>query len=144
MGSDLLNEAASWLGTPYRDRSRVKHLGADCATYIHEVVGKFYSIPALPEYRVSLVTETGFDLWENYLKQIAERLDEPQAGCGVCFKYGQNFSHGGIVDVDGKIWHCWGRKGLAGVSLSSPRFFTLHGVDRPRFYWRVRDELLRA
>jgi len=108
------------------------------------VVATAYDIPPLPSYRVSLVTETGFDLWEQYLNQIAERLDAPVAGCGVCFKYGENFSHGGIVDRDGKVWHCWGRKGLAGVSLSAWPFFSLYGAQRPHFFWRVRDELLRA
>jgi cell wall-associated NlpC family hydrolase len=34
----IASEAMSWLGTPYHHRARVKSHGADCATFIDEVM----------------------------------------------------------------------------------------------------------
>ena len=146
MGSNILDEAKSWEGTPYSWRACIKGLGADCGTYIYAVMHQFYDIPPMPQgYREENVTEGRIgNYWLNYLNGLVEWLDAPEPGDCILLKYGANFCHGGIMDGPRHVWHCYGRRGFAGVTRSPITFFNDRGVMREHRYWRFRPELLRS
>jgi len=145
LGSKILDEARSWEGTPYRWRCRIKGLGADCGTYLHEVMLQFYDIPPMPEgYRENWITEEDGTYWLDWLTPVVEWIDTPEPGDCILVKYGRNFTHGGVIDETGHVWHCYGRKGFAGVTRSPITFFRDRGIMRDHKFWRIRDEFLRA
>lgn len=140
VSDDIEHEAASWEGTPFVWRSCVKHQGVDCATYLHAVFNRFYTMPPLPQkYGQGWLLYGDDPLWLTYLEGIANWHPAPSPGMCVLVKFGENYSHGGFIERRGHVWHCSGRGGKAGVVLSPMSLFARHD----KMYFTIRDELLR-
>jgi len=95
----VIDEAITWLDTPWAHNEAVKGVGVDC--------GQF---PLQVYLNCGLITNDGVDDYpidwalhrdeERYLA-IVERycalVETPESGDLVVFKYGRTFSHGAIV-----------------------------------------------
>ena len=98
---DIVKEALSWLGTPYRNHARVKGAGIDCGQLLLAVYGSLGVLPK--DFDVGYYPEQ----WhlhrdeEKYLGTVLafgrEIIGPPLPGDAVMFKFGRVFSHGGIV-----------------------------------------------
>jgi cell wall-associated NlpC family hydrolase len=102
----VVQEARSWLGTPYHHHGRVKGVGVDCAQLLCAVFETCGLVPHVDTgfYPVDWHLHRGEELFVQTLAPHAVQLqdDAPRApGDVFVFRYGRTFSHGAIyVDDD--------------------------------------------
>jgi cell wall-associated NlpC family hydrolase len=131
----VIDEAKTWLGTPYHHAARVKGAGVDCATLPAEVYAAAGMIPALdldhypPDWHLHRSAE-------RYLAHVLDHAREVPAPTGpgdfVLYKWGRAFAHGAIVVSWPTIIHAMIHVGVvldAGddgrLKARERRFFTL-------------------
>lgn len=96
-----------------------------------------YACAPAPEYNSTYLTDEN-DYHVNWVYSFCIEVHEGdlEEGDVVLFKYGRKFAHGGFIDADGYVWHCWGRGGLGGVTRSPLSWFKDRGRDRERRFFR--------
>lgn len=97
----VLQEARSWLHTPYHHHGRVKGAGVDCAQLLCAVYEACSLVPHVDPgfYPVDWHLHRSEELFVYWLGQHARQLPEgtaPQVGDAFVFRYGRTFSHGAI------------------------------------------------
>ena len=100
----IVEEALSWLGTPFHDHAGVKGAGCDCAHHIKNV---FVAVGFIEDFEVSYKPQWFLHKREPlFLKALeqhgARRIDPAAAlpGDVLMYCYGNHAAHGAIV-VDG-------------------------------------------
>ena len=95
----VVEEARSWLRTPYCHQGRVKGAGIDCAMILADVYHAVGLIPYIdprpypPDWHMHKSDER----YLGWVHQYADRVQTPEPGDVVLYKYGRCVSHGGIV-----------------------------------------------
>ena len=124
----VVQEAESWLGTPYHPHARIKGAGVDCLTFLAEVyaaAGIIEPIVDIPFYRTDGMFHQKEETYLNgVLKYGTEIIGPPEPGDAVLFKWGPLFWHGAIVIKWPKLIHAspshhgvrydWGHTGRLG------------------------------
>lgn len=115
----VVEEAMSWLGTPYRVAANIKGAGVDCAMILIEV----YAAAGVIEWRDPRPYPPDYYLHNKsprYLNEVgmhAQEIPREKVNIGDCvlFKFGHAPAHSGIIiDVDQlKMIHSY--KGLGTV-----------------------------
>lgn len=120
----VIEEAKTWLGTPYHHQGRIKGVGVDCATILCEVYEKVGLIPYVdptpypPDWHLHRESER----YMGWMEQYGYATETPQPGDIVLWKFGRCFSHGGIL-VDAKtIIHSYLHIGVTLEKLSCEAF----------------------
>jgi len=131
----VLEEAETWLRTPFHHEARVKGAGVDCAMLLAEVYERVGLIPRQSPDHYSAQWHLHRDD-EKYLPWIlanaVETHSAPSPGDIVMFKIGRAWSHAGIVLSWPLIIHAWFQTGVETNDASLDplrtyprRFFTL-------------------
>jgi cell wall-associated NlpC family hydrolase len=132
MRQRIINEAMSWLTTPWRHASAVKGAGVDCGRLLIEVYANCGLIDRYtPEYYPQDFALHSSD--ERFLANIERytvRVDNAKKGDIAVYKFGRCFSHAAIVLDYPKIIHA--KIGL-GVLLDDATHSDLAGRE-VRFY----------
>lgn len=137
----IVNEALSWLGTPFRDCADVKgSSGAvDCAMLLVRVfvdtgrLAPFDPRPYPPRWHVHRGRERFLEWIEDRLG--GRRVERPRLGDVVIWQFGRCFSHGAILINSAEVVHAYAH---AGMCLTSPvddyplRVASLRGCEFPR------------
>jgi cell wall-associated NlpC family hydrolase len=95
----VLNEAHTWVKTPYHHEACRKGEGVDCAYYligVYSTVGliKFFRPDHYPpDWALNRDTER----YVKYVMKFAGQVEKPLPGDVVLYKVGRAFSHAGIV-----------------------------------------------
>lgn len=143
---ELIREALTWLGTPFKWEARVKGAGCDCGRFL---IACHVAAGLMPEYeppRCSVQWHLhkdapSFDLGM-YVRQIASFAPEipgpPLPGDIAVFWWGHAYSHSAIViKWPTELVHCFFVRGVQlvdarrdpylkrFVSLHPPRFFSV-------------------
>lgn len=114
----IIDEARSWIGTPYRHLGRAKGPdgGVDCAQLVWAVFHNCGLAPFMPldPYPRDFMLHRAE---ERYMRAVGERAREvttPHPGDLVLFRVGRLYAHGAIVDEPGwpRIIHAWYAAGL--------------------------------
>lgn len=133
-------EAQTWLRTPWQHRQAVKGAAVDCGRLLiacYAAAGVFRSFEPAPypaDWSLNHHGERMIALAEKYAIEV--EADRASLGDTVLFKYGHNFSHGGVVGPQpGLMIHAY-RSGPTGAvqygdflreeefRLAEKRFFT--------------------
>lgn len=140
----VLEEAATWLGTPHIHGQRVKGAGVDCANFpaaVYHAAGVVAEIPRHP-YTFQWHLHNDRELWlEEVVKYARELAGAPLPADLVLFRFGRVFSHGAIVvawplvvearaDAGRVIYSDASRDGALARLAGKPRprkFFTMWG-----------------
>jgi len=95
----VIQEAMSWMGTPYHHHGRVKGAGVDCATLLCEVYEAAGLIPHIEPgtYAPDWHLHRSEEKYLGWLEEYGTEIDSPQAGDVAVWKIGRCFSHGAIV-----------------------------------------------
>lgn len=112
----VVEEAYTWLRTPYHHKQRVKYAGVDCVWILIEVYRKFgYAMPRpIPEgfdpgdYSAEWFLHKTEELYMNGVAKYATRLlngTQPQIGDLALYKVGYCVSHGAILVGDNLAIH---------------------------------------
>jgi NlpC/P60 family putative phage cell wall peptidase len=132
----VVQEAASWIGTPFHHAARVKGAGVDCLMLLAEVYERagvsrrieppFY----VPDWHLHRDAER----YMQGLLQYARPVEMPAPGDIALFRFGRTFSHGAIVTSWPRLIHAywsigvvWGDATLHPLKDRPVRFFTPFG-----------------
>jgi hypothetical protein len=139
----LVVEAKTWIGTPYRACSNLKGCGTDCGMLIYSV---YLACGLVPEIEIprcySVQAPLHRDIGEfegrfyQYFREIPE--SELLPGDVVMYRLGVGYNHAVIVvDWPNYVLHAWGQHGVSGA----------HGHNknaafrgRQRMYFTLADE----
>lgn len=113
----IVDEATSWLGTPFLHQARVKHEGVDCAQFVLGVginTGQWTeeqanSIKPYPE-NIHLTNDMSMIL--GYMEQfgcVAKAKNRKTYGDILVFQIGDSIAHIGILLEDNYMIHAIGR-----------------------------------
>lgn len=96
----VVEEAISWLGTPYHPQARIKGLGVDCAMFpsaVYEAVGLIPRIE--PTYTQDWMMHRDEEKFLEFVTPYAREITREEAGPGdfVIWKFGRTYSHSAII-----------------------------------------------
>lgn len=113
--ADLIAEARSWIGTPWRHQAAIKGVGADCVGFVRGVAEPFVGkVPIAMDYTTT---------WQLYraeprmYREFAARceevpLDRIKPGDILLFGFGKGPAHHcGYSAPDDRIIHCYREAG---------------------------------
>jgi NlpC/P60 family putative phage cell wall peptidase len=136
----VVNEAKSWIGTPFHHAARVKGAGVDCLMLLAEVYEKAGIVAPVdpPFYVPDWHLHRDAERYMEGLLHYARPFDGPPLpGDIALFRFGRTFSHGAIVADWPRIVHAYWNIGVVhGDALLYPlagrpvRFFTPFETDR--------------
>lgn len=95
----VLDEAATWIGTPWHHNARVKGAGVDCAHFlcaVYEAAGLVLPID-LGYYPQEWHLHQDRSRFLEVLSEYADQVDAPLPGDVAMFRYGRHPAHGSIV-----------------------------------------------
>lgn len=133
----IIDEAMSWLGTPYHHHGRLKGIGVDCAMLLAEVYERAGVIERVDAgvYPCEWHLHQNEELFIDWLKHVgAQPVDDPQVGDVAIFRYGRTFSHGGILVAPFAVLHSY-----ISLGVSLHRFDEAPLAGRPYQFWSVLD-----
>jgi len=132
----VVEEARSWLGTPYHHMAGIKGAGVDCAQILIEVYHAALGIskPDVGYYPIDWMMHRDEERYLGWLREYATETDNPQAGDVLIWKYGRVFSHAGIVVDYPTMIHSFRRAGM--VILDDATLFEFANRERKAFtFW---------
>jgi cell wall-associated NlpC family hydrolase len=135
----IIDEAESWLCTPYHHAAAVKGAGVDCAQILIEV----YAAVGLADKFATDYYPSDWMLHrseERYLANVEKyciEVEKPAMGDIALFKFGRCFSHSGIVTVWPQIIHaqredgcCYADATQGVLADRAVKFYSFFGVDK--------------
>jgi hypothetical protein len=126
----VVEEARSWIGTPYKSRACVKGVGVDCFTIQVAVLKAALNREiAIPHYPPDWFKHTEIDHYKylvlRYARQLTQEMPrtELQApGNLVMVKIGRTFCHTGIITCWPLVVHATVPYVIESDALNSPEF----------------------
>lgn len=126
----IIQEAETWIGTPYHAGARIKGAGCDCLTFIAGVLINVKVVPEnveIPFYRTDFMKHGIEETYLNGLLQYGREIEEREVGRGDVVIYKLKgagiFCHTGIVDRwPERIIHCFKRGVRPGHGLDHNGF----------------------
>jgi NlpC/P60 family putative phage cell wall peptidase len=96
---EIVQEAHTWLGTPWHHAARVKGAGVDCAQFLIGVYANCGLIEDFtPEsYSPDWMLHQSGEKFIEYLLKYTTPTDDPLPGDIAMFQFGRTVSHGSIV-----------------------------------------------
>lgn len=144
----VIEEAMTWLRTPYHHHARIKGVGVDCAQLpiaVYSVVG-LIEAPS-PAYVHDWHLHRGEELFVDWVLRYAREIDRLaiQPGDLGLWRYGRTHSHGAIILPNDQVVHAVLGQGVELGDLArdndlmpealggrKARFFTLWGMTDGR------------
>ncbi len=119
----ILTEARSWLGTPYRYQASTRNEGADCLGLVRGVWRGLYGEepeavpPYTPGWAEAGTGETLLDAAERWLLPTAR--EDPQPGDVLVFRFaaGCAAKHCAIYVGEGRMIHAWQGRSVCETTL---------------------------
>lgn len=111
---DVVDEAKSWLRTPYHHRAHLRGVGVDCAWLLIEV----YSAVGLIEwfdpgdYPMDWMMHRDEERYLHWVEKHGRRVEAPQPGDIAVWQFGRTFSHGAIVVDWPTVIHAYRQDGM--------------------------------
>ena len=111
----IVEEAKTWLKTPYHHHGDIKGVGVDCAMFLVKVysdlglIHYFDPRPYSPQWHLHHSEE----IYLGFVEKYAKKVDVPLPGDVVLYKVGRCVAHGGIVVDWPTIIHVVNRIGCA-------------------------------
>jgi NlpC/P60 family putative phage cell wall peptidase len=110
----VVQEALSWIGTPYRHNAMVKGSGVDCAMIligVYKNCGLIDEID-LPEYSPQWHLHRDEEKYLNTISKYLKQTQDPKPGDVALFKFGRTVSHSAIVIDYPTVVHAYNRVGV--------------------------------
>ena len=105
--SAVLQEAATWIGTPWIHRAKIKGAGVDCAQFL---IGAFCGAGVIEpfdtgDYPIDWMLHREEERFIGWIERYMEPTNSPQPADVAVWKYGRAFSHAAIVVEWPRIIH---------------------------------------
>lgn len=135
-GADIVREAETWIGTPFRHAAGVKGQGADCGLFVLRVMQTLGLVPAgdPPAYPPSWCLHRGEDRFAPWLDEHADRVAAPAPGDVATFAFGRaGRAHLAIVVQWPRVLHADTTSGVVRArATAGPLAGRVTGFYRPR------------
>lgn len=138
----VINEALSWLGTPYHRSARIKGIGVDCGQFL---IGVYEAANVLKPgecnpgyYPHEIHLHRDEEKYLEWVLKYCDPVETPKPGDIAMFRFGKSSSHSAIVIEWPKVIHSYIRMG---VILSDAREALLcydDGSSRLTGFYRPR------
>ena len=142
MKNKIVEEALSWLDTPYQHHQRCKGGGVDCGQLVIAACEDSGAIPhgavEPGAYCHDWHCNNSEELYLGFVTKLCEKVDQPQAGDIELFSYGRCISHGGIMLDDNRLIHSYITMGVVVSTLDDAIFKRNDGTGRLMGFWRLR------
>jgi len=123
----VVDEAKTWLGTPYQHKGRVKGIGCDCGGIVYQIynplIGPFKPFPK--DYAQDWSVHRDDDVYMDFILPYVTEVQKPFLGGLAMFKIGRNFCHAAIITGRNKYLHAWGRTQHGCVTETGKDFFRM-------------------
>jgi cell wall-associated NlpC family hydrolase len=132
----IIDEAATWLRTPYHHMAAIKGAGVDCAQILIEVYSAvgLTDKPNVGNYSPDWMLHRSEEVYLSKLKEYCIEVEAPKMGDIVMFKFGRCFSHSGIVTEWPRLIHaqredgcCYADATQGNLADQEVRFFSFFG-----------------
>lgn len=133
----IVDEAMTWLRTPYHHAAAVKGAGVDCAQILIEVYSAvgLADKPDVGYYPSDWMLHRSEERYLGWVEKYCRQVQTPAMGDIVLFKYGRCFAHSGIVVDYPRIIHAQREDGCCYADADNGvlkgrevRFYSLFGV----------------
>ena len=139
----FINEALSWIGTPFRDCADVKgpNGAVDCAMLLVRSAVDTGRVPPFDPrpYSPRHMIHRSEQVFVGWLERLGAReVERPQVGDVVVWQFGRSFSHGAVLVNTEEVAHAYAAAGMALVSrLDEPllRHLPIRNLPRPVRYF---------
>lgn len=133
---DVIDEAKTWLETPFHHEAMIKGVGVDCG---HLIMGAFSAVGAFAafkpdDYPPDWHFHRGEERFLDCLRKVADPVGDPLPARVVMFRFGRCASHGGIVIEWPLIIHAYFGQGVVFSDISE----NLKLRGRVHSFWQVR------
>lgn len=132
----IIEEAKTWLKTPYHHEGNIKGVGVDCAMILVEVysaVGATAWFDPRP-YPRQWMLHRSEERYLEWMLKYADEVHDPRPGDMVLVRIGRTLSHSGIVIDGAKVIHACANEGLVTWgNLNQPPF-----SGREKHFYRIR------
>jgi cell wall-associated NlpC family hydrolase len=112
----IIDEALTWLNTPYHRGARIKGVGVDCGQLligVFEGVGYFAPGECDPGYYPHEIhLHRSEERYLEWILKYCDKVDTPQPGDIAMFKFGKSSSHSAIVIEWPLVIHAYVRFGV--------------------------------
>lgn len=136
----VIDEAMTWIRTPYHHRAHIKGVGVDCAQILLEVYAFTGVCDRIDvgQYSHDWHMHHSDELYLRWITTQCDQVDEPQPGDIALFRFGRCVSHSAIVvDWPGKLVHAYIKKGVVMSAADDAELRgRLHSFWSPRGFRR--------
>ena len=133
MRERIIQEARTWLGTPYHHHAAIKGVGVDCAQILLEVYDDAGAIKKVDvgDYPHDWHLHRSEEKYLWWIKQFCDETTDPKRGNIALFTFGRCVSHSAIIlDWPHEVIHSYVK---LGVVLASSEDAELRG--RIHSFW---------
>jgi cell wall-associated NlpC family hydrolase len=133
----LVEEAKSWIGTPFHHEARVKGAGVDCGMLLLEIGERVGLVPHIEvkHYPHDFMLHRNEEWYVSLISLYSNELNGGPylPGDIILFKHGRVFSHGGIITEWPTIIHASSQDGCVceGDALGHPLHHLRRRIFRP-------------
>lgn len=130
----VVEEAKTWLGTPWIHHARIKHVGVDCAQFLIGVFSGAGVIESFDtgEYPIDWMLHREEERFLGWLEQYMVPTETALPGDVAIWKFGRCFAHAAIVTEWPVVIHAfrkekgvvWGDATLGDLSRHERRLYT--------------------
>ena len=131
--SMIIQEAKSWLGTPYHNLGDVKGVGVDCAMLLVRVYCDLQLVPLFDPrpYHPEWYLHRNEQLYLAGMERYSHRVESALPADIAVFRFGRSPSHGAIILDDQYMLHAHKPSGSVVIHERSTFADRLHG------YWSI-------
>lgn len=140
MRQQVIEEARSWLRTPYHHQASVKGAGVDCAMLLIAVYHACGLIPHIDPrpYPHDWMMHRDEEKFLSWLQQYGDEVQKPEPADVIVWQFGRTYSHGAIlVDSDGTIVHSYLQAGMvtlgnlqdSELAMRKAKYFKVRGIE---------------
>ena len=115
MRNKVVQEARTWLGTPYHHHAAVKGVGVDCAQVLIEVYANAGVVEKIDvgDYPHDWHMHRSEEKYLGWIKKYCRKVTAPKMGDIALFTFGRCVSHAAIiVNWPGEVIHSYIRQGV--------------------------------
>lgn len=134
----IVQEARTWLGTPFSPHASTKGVGCDCVTFalaVYKAAGAAPLDAELPRYRIDRGAHNPDSQLLAWLQACPwlRREESPGLGSVVAMRVGASEHHVALLVGEHAIVHVWQSRGCVEYDTRTPLFRrTVHSYWGPR------------
>lgn len=139
----VVEEAESWIKTPFHHQARLKGVGIDCLMFLAEVYERVGVVPHVdpPHYPPDWHMHQDVERYLEGVLGYAHEAETPEIGDVALFHFGRTFSHGAIIVEWPRVIHAYWSVGVVWGDARLVPLLNRDGTPREvKFFSPFTDE----